>query len=290
MAKTLLGLLLAVVLSVHAQTVLRSLQVHDPRDYGYHLGDQIERRIVLELNHSYRLETSVLPEPGRLDDWFELAGLDIEQSEIDGGIQYILALRYQIMNIQTERQTLSIPALMLSVRAGEQTLGFQVPPLALTIAAVSNLQPGNTVLQAAMAPDPIDLGFYRGSVLAASCLLFGASLGWLVLHGYALGLAQRTGPFASAYRQLRRQEYDAAQARRIVHQAFDQTAGRTVFTSELPRLWGEQPWLRPHKAAIEAFYADSQRFFYQQTEASEALSTADLMALCRVCRQLESGR
>ncbi|MCB1810048.1 MAG: hypothetical protein KDJ99_34190, partial [Candidatus Competibacteraceae bacterium] len=51
----LIGLVLG---TAQAQTALRSLQIQNPRTFGYHLGDVIEREVVLKLNDPYRLDST----------------------------------------------------------------------------------------------------------------------------------------------------------------------------------------------------------------------------------------
>ena len=286
MVRMLWGVLLTVALNVQAETVLRQLSVHDPRAYGYQLGDQIERQIELMLNDPAQLQMAALPKPGRLGNWLELNAVDVAQTDLDGGVQYSLTIRYQIMNIHAERQTVSAPTLVLPVQVGGQSLGFQIPALALEVTSLSGLQADPALVQAAMAPAPIDIERYRVSMLIAAAVLLSVGLMWIFIRW-----RQRPARvFAIACRQLHVESNDAAQVRRILHQTFDRIAGRTVFASELPRFWDEQPWLEPQKTVIEAFFADSERFFYQSAPVSEMLTTSDLLALCRACDRLERRR
>ena len=277
--------------TAQAQTALRSLQIHNPRTFGYHLGDVIEREVVLKLNDPYRLDSTTLPPPGRLDGWFELSWR-LREDTLEQGMQYRLQLSYQIINLQQPRQTLTIPTLVLSVRTASQTLGFSVPSLALDVTALSSMQADNSPAQAALPPSPLATAAYiwRGGLALGVGVL--ATVWWLYLQGWLPGLKKRAGPFANAYRCLRRECRTPDQAWRVMHRAFDQTANRAVFSSELNQLFREQAWLEPQRESIEQFFADSQTYFFDHhtLPASRQVAVARLTMLCKACRKLERHR
>ena len=82
-----------------------------------------------------------------------------------------------------------------------------------------------------------------------------------------------------------------AESLRAVHQAFNQTAGRTVFLESLEDFFTEHPRFVSERAAINAFFSHSRAVFFGDRTApgQHPFTRAQLLTLCAACRDIERG-
>lgn len=267
---------------------IEHLHVEQPRTFGFQLGDQFERKLRLRLRHPYELVPESFPPPGRLNRWIAFHSYDVDKRTTGGADDYAITLRYQVVNVEPEATDAGVPGHLLEVRNGDETLSFQVRPSRTVITpfgkAVSN------DLAADIAPAPLPgrrnaLALF-GAILAVSSMAFAA------LHfGWFRGGPGR--PFARAHRHLRgyRQEplsdeaYGAAL--RAVHEAFNHTAGHTLFAEQLDGFFDEHPGFARLESGIVEFFERSNTYFF--ADASERLTLDELRALAKQCRDVERG-
>lgn len=266
---------------VGAQTV--RLTVVDPRPFGYMVGDLLERRLSVDGAAPLTLARQSLPVPGRVDSWLELR--QVEAS--DAGESVEVRLVYQLLNSPVEPATLSLPRVRLHIEsegrrydpeAGEAEFAASplLPPAAVGSAADRP--------RADLPPMPMDSGWRRARLAGYGALatLLAAALAWPLLP------RRRAGPFARAYRELRRlpRPFDSPTRRaalRILHRAFDETAGHALLESDLAA------FLRAHPhfvggPADEFFTLSRQEFF---GGAAPGADPGRLLALGRELRARE---
>ena len=79
---------------------------------------------------------------------------------------------------------------------------------------------------------------------------------------------------------------DVDQAARILHAAFNGTAGTVVVYSELDQMLSQIRWLNAMQGDIEAFFnASTNRFFSR--DAQQALQFDAILKLAKACRARE---
>lgn len=266
-------------------------RVDDPLPFGYVVGDTLTRRIAVELDAAAALDASALPKPGRVNGWLELRGVALKQRRALTTRGYDLTLTYQIMKAPREVETLSLPEVALRL-AGEDKPARFVPEWPFTVAPLTpqyvlashgleELRPSLPSPLLATQPIRVRLALYG----AALCAL----LGYLAYRKFGLPwLARNRGPFARAYRAASRERSLPELAKRV-HQAFNETAGRTLLASALESFYVEQPRFAARSERIGAFFQASQRAFFAGAEADPRVERAVLLALCRELRDCERG-
>jgi mxaA protein len=130
-----------------------------------------------------------------------------------------------------------------------------------------------------IATAPARRRLLAASAALAACLACWAA--WLAWRHWHEGV---TRPFASALRELRGHDDTSAAAYRLLHGAFDRTAGEVLRASTLARLFERAPQFTPLRGQIERFYAQSAARFFGEASPAQAVSPS---ALCRDLRRVE---
>jgi mxaA protein len=267
-----------------------ALQTVEPRPFGYTVGDVLVRRVVVERGSHATVDPASLPKPGRYGRWFALR----EATALPDGVR----LAYQLVNVPLQPEHQNLPSLTLRLigpdgSAREEAIG----PFTVTMSPVGHFGAYDVIQASDVRPDleprPIETGGRLQRVLAC-----GAALLALAAVQVAPALARRlgwrrAGPFARAWLALRRVPLrgDDAGARcgalRRLHQALDETAGRTLALDNMERLLQAQPWLAPARQAIHALLADSRAAFFEEATPPPR---ARLLALAAQLAELERRR
>lgn len=282
-----------------AQTAIRSYDIDHPRPYGYVIGDVLESHISLSLNAPYRLQREALPAPGPVDRWLTLHDVRMQTRQRAGFTEYRITLGYQILSAPEHLRRLFAPGADVAFSDGGQPLYFPVSGFAYAVAPLilpQDLSDGALPApRPAHPPPPIPTAPHVWRLA-----LIGAGLGvlallWAYLYGVLPFLGRNRGPFARAYRRLRDcarrppgPERDRATLR-VLHRAFDQSAGRALFGEDLDRFFRDHPRFEPAREAIEALFETSRGVFFDPHRPGPAPQLDRLVALCRRCRDLERG-
>jgi mxaA protein len=273
------------------------LESVEPRAFGYTLGDVIERRVIVEVQSPYALAPKSLPRPGRIGAWLELRVPDVKAIRSDGGNRYEIALVYQLVNSPNEVRTLALPQADLEFSGGARPIRETIPEFLFT---AGPLTPEQIVargpldeMQPDVAPPPVPTDAIRkrlaGYAAAAAVVLL-----ILAYAMWGIPFLERTrGPFARAIGEVKRlararDEAATRKAIRRIHRAFDETAGRAVFASEVPSFLARHPRYASLGPEIARFFELSrQEFFAGGARESGALPW--LAGFCRECRNRERG-
>ena len=257
--------------------------VEQPRAFGHVVGDVLTQRVLLATERSP--EPASLPGAQRLSAWIERRSARVERAT-DG--RRWLVVDYQVVNAPQSPATLRIPAWRLAGDAAQPALlvpAWQVGVSPITTPAV----PGTAAWQ--LRPDRPAPAIAMGPLRQRFLLASGALAAWLA--AWAGWLAWRrwhdamTRPFASALRALGRADDGQSSAWRVLHEAFDRTAGEVLRLSTLQRLFERAPQFEPLRDRIEGFYAQSAARFFGDARAASTAGTASPRALCRDLRRIE---
>jgi mxaA protein len=277
MRSAAVALMLAALLACQgAQAQQADAIVEQPRPFGYTVGDIVSQRVLLPDG----FEAAELPEAARASAWLERRPARIERGT-DG--RRWLAVDYQVVNAPRALATVTVPAWQLAGATGTPALriaaaAISVGPLTAPAEAGQPppLRPDRPAPAIATAAIKRMLGLWAGA-LAATLAAWLAYAGWSAWH------ARTALPFGRALREMRGQA-DALATHRLLHQAFDRTAGQAVQAGTLPALFERAPHLRALQPQIAAFYAQSAALFFGGGLPADAVAP---QALCRQLHRLE---
>jgi mxaA protein len=271
-------------------TVALQLDTVEPRPFGYTVGDVLERTLRVDRTRDGTVDPASLPKPGRVGRWFQLRAV----TPLPDGVR----LAYQIVNTPPQPDRENLPSLRVRVigpdgRARDADIG----PFTVAMAPVAQFGSYDAIdaddVRPDLDPPPIDTARRRERVF-----LYATALAVVMVMQGAPALARRlgwrrAGPFARALRALRRlarRGEDAAarnNALRRLHEALDETAGRTLALDNVELLFRAHPWLTPARASVEALLAQSRASFFGEAQPP---SPTHLMSVAAQLADLERRR
>lgn len=293
-------LLAAIVLTVGAAQAmaadtLRAFTV-EPRAFGYHVGDLVEREVVVHAPDGYVLDEATVPRPGARGKALELRSVVRSSESESGGTVHRLQLGYQVFVSPPEVRTLEIAPFSLGFKGEGRDQAVRVDAWPVTVAPLVPVEVSPRTGLGEMRPDAtaplLDTRASRQRLLACGvvvllCLAYLAHV-YLALPWWG----RRQRPFAHAWRQLGGLPADSpAPERRAafqrVHEALNRTAGEVVFEQGVDRFVAAQPRYASLRADLLAFFQQSRREFF--ADDSPADGSRWLVEFCRKCRDAERG-
>lgn len=242
--------------------------IQPERDFAYTLGDVLVQRIVLP-ESSAQPDLSVLDSAARVSDWLERQ----EATLLQVGDQRLLQLRYQIVNVPESIRLAELPALSVSMSDGStikwQAWPFSLGPLVADTALVVGIQGGQpTLVKADEHLVPIDTQTLRHRLFLTGGIMAIFLLCWFVWWLWRSQRDRHRLPFARAVHELKRQRSGAdpetLEAWRIVHEAFNSSAGQVVTGSDVGGLIKHLPWLTALGSQVDDFFTESSSRFFSQ--------------------------
>lgn len=280
--------------AVAESPAVKELEVITPRAFGYVIGDVFRHRIRVTLHPPYRLETDSLPLRGRISRWLEMSSTVAETSDAKAVTIYEIVLDYQIFNAPFEIERVSTPEHELTVEGPADRTAVTIPAWEFSVAPiVTTLQAGaetSWALRPPRPPPPMSAAPHlRRSALAAA-IVTAALIGLCWLRWGVPLLARANRPFARAYRDLRRlerrrfEESVYRQALQRLHRAFNETAGRAIFSGQLEVFHAGHARFRGLESSIDRLFEESRSVFFLSGPRAPS-AEHDLSRLIGLCRE-----
>lgn len=275
--------------------------VEPQRDVGYTVGDILERTIILEAKKPYQLLETSLPIAGNdKKSRGKGSGVEVRTVRLDKTVgvnstTYTLHLSYQVFTNNIVPKPAVLPAEFVKFGApGQKNFEIRVPSWSFRISPLAVY--GSVVVERDMSGfrGPLTLDATRHSQLlwGALSVLGLALLGLLYVLGTSTWLPRMGGPFARAYRDLKKlpaTPEGLSQGVARLHQALNASAGTSVFDAET--LVARQPRFAPVAAPLGQFFGLSRTVFFEPGAAHgiDGDALAWLRTFCRRCRDCERG-
>jgi hypothetical protein len=272
-----------------------AIRVDTPRDFGYTIGDKFSHEMHMVLNEPVRLDTSTLPEPGRLNRWLEISGVELDVQQGEKSATYRIVVEYQVFNAPQALTSVTVPQLEFMTMGGPNRIPVFMQEWTFGIGPITHSSSReNLRLQPDREPGEIPL-VERRTRLAIWSLLLVSLLLYLAYQRLVLPRLRRNRyPFYSALREIRalqRSRTDPESYRRSLkafHTAMNTTAGQVVFAANLDDFLKLNPNFMELGPDIASIYARSQDLFFEEGDPAEADSAwQELLDICRRCRGLE---
>lgn len=278
---TLLKYVMMMTLTIYAGTSTAEeppLNVSVDRTWGLLLGDDVDVRVDLS-TLAEGIDSSSLPQNNkRYGTWLYLKSIDQTAEQ--------LVFHYQIINVPIKNTLIATPKFDIKQ---EDEKWLLVPSTAITIGPSLAVVDG--VVNIAEKPD-ISPTLISTVETEKQLKLFAliAVISGLILSLWHFGWKTKNRqPFAQAVHDLSRLKLHAVtpdQAARILHTAFNHTAGTIVVYGELDNLVKLYPWLMPLQQEIELFYEQSKQHFFARN-SQQGPDINDVRKLAKACRSKE---
>ena len=283
-----------------------SIQMIDPvKDVGYTVGDVVQRQITLTIKKPYYLVEESLPIIGYEKTYrgqpigVYLNGLKHTQKDEGEKIVHHLTLDYQILTSSVVAKRAAVLAeyvRLVNTSDKDDLVKYRIPMWEFVISPLS-------VFGQIKVED--DMSQFRGPLLMDASnekkrfktllvFLVLSLLGLLYILGKHAWLPRMGGPFANAFRQIKKQENTAQGIQHAVssmHAALNASAGNSLFMNNLNDFLAKKPAFNAIKPEINQFFALSRQVFFEPNakHAVGADPVAWLKQFCRRCRDCERG-
>jgi mxaA protein len=255
-----------------------SLNISVERTWGLLLGDDVTVKIDLTTLDT-AIDSSSLPlEDKRYGTWLYLKTIYQTTSH--------LIFHYQIVNVPLKNTVIETPRIDVKQSDGQW---LTLPSTLVTIGPSLAIDEGveNITAKPDMRPTLISTD---DSVKYLQLFVFIAIVSGLILALWHFGWKTKNRqPFAQAVHDLSRLKFHAVtpdQATRILHTAFNHTAGTVVVYGELDTLLKQRPWLQPLQSDIALFYTQSEQHFFARN-SQQGPDIENVRKLAKACRVKE---
>jgi mxaA protein len=274
--------------------------IEPKRDVGYTVGDILERTVILEAKKPYQLLETSLPIAGNdkkrrgKGSGIEVREVRLEKSTRLDRTIYTLHLSYQVFTNNIVAKPAILPAEMVKFGGDGKNFEIRIPSWSYRISPLAVY--GSVVVERDMSgfrgPLKLDAARHYQGLWAALAVLGLSLLGLLYVLGSSSWLPRMGGPFARAYRDLRKlpaTPEGLSQGVTRLHQALNTTAGNSVF--DTAGLLKRKPGFAPVAPELEQFFGLSRTVFFEPAAAHGITGEpmAWLRQFCRRCRDCERG-
>ena len=269
------------------------------RDVGYHVGDVLTRTITLKVADQYKLLPTSLPIPGNQKrrqnqaQGIELYASKLIESHHHGQNIYTLTLSYQVFTSGIVAKPAALPPEFIKFSGNGKLFQARIPGWNFRISPLAVY--GSVVISKDMSPlrGPLLISDQQQRYTMYAALgVFGLSLlGLLYIFGNRAWLPRMGGPFAKAYRAVRKTSSDDKGLQAAIndlHHAFKQSCGQSVFSAE--EIIHINPAFVPVADEIRQFFLLSRAVFFDSAEQNiPAQPHQWLHQFSRRCRNIERG-
>lgn len=299
MLRTALTILLIVGFVHGAAAEVRGVFMDEPRAIGYFLGDTITRTAEIETGPDDEILSAALPQPGALNYWLDLRGIDVSSERQGDARVHRLTLTYQTFYAALDPRRLAIPPIEISVRTAEGSETAKIPGFSFVMAPLREVFPEKiSEKDGFLLPDAE--ASWRRSGMLRSAAIGAAALSMLFLVLLARDLAwwpfhrRPVRPFSRASREIGRvlapESADGYRGALLaLHRAFDSAAGHRLFAADLDGFLSEHPEHSGIRADVERFFQASRTVFFgdSEREGKISLPPSELKLLAATLAQQE---
>lgn len=259
----------------------QALTVSVDRPWGLLLGDEVNVKVDLGAG-DLQIEPSSLPQENkRYGTWLYLKTIDAVERQ--------LVFHYQVVNVPLKNTTISTPKFDVK---GNDEQWIIVPSTSLTIGPALAVSGDNGLSDIKAKPDmkPTPIAT-ENTMQQLNLSIVIAVISGLILALWHFGWKTKNRqPFAQAVHDLSRLKWQrsvtADDASRILHTAFNHTAGTVIVYGEIDKLLQLNPWLAPMEEDIKLFYKQSEQHFFARN-SEQGPDTDTVRKLAKACRSKE---
>jgi len=270
------------------------------RNVGFTVGDLLTRTIQLEVQKPYQLVKTSLPIVGYERRWknqptgIVLEGISVDESSGFDTNSYTVKLTYQIFTNNVVAKPAVLPEEIIKFSATGKQFNYSIPSWFFRISPIATY--GQVVIEKDMSPfrGPLllDATPHKDLLVVLLSIMGIALLGLLYVLGINTWLPRMGGPFAKAYRDLRKLSADDEGLKKAVarvHEALNQTAGNSVFNAT--GFLESKPGFLPVTAGLDQFFKLSRHVFFEPSapHGLDQPPVAWLRQFCLACRNCERG-
>ena len=268
--------------------------INPSQSIGIHIGDVIERKVVIEISSPYQISKNSLPMKGANQNGIELTDVQIKTEKQSQKTIYTIALRYQVFAHSPTPVIMKLPSESFALTGGQQALVVSIPVWRFWFSPLvtANIGTAKESLQPQFKPSMIDLSNHQYRLAGFLGLLIIGLAGLVYINADKRWLPFMNGAFAQAYRGLKRLPKTQGQEKKALlylHQAFNQVYGANLFMRDITQFLAEHPEFSKIKTDIETFFEKSGQALFAEHRQDSAQFINDLISFSKTLRDCERG-
>ncbi|MDP1659832.1 MAG: hypothetical protein Q8L73_10850 [Methylotenera sp.] len=267
--------------------------------YGVQIGDQLSRKIVLEVPAPLKIAEGAFPKKGSKNNGVELVEVEVQTDQQKAHTLYTINLSYQTFTSPNKPIVMHLPAEKLALTGGTKAETLEVPAWGFWLSPIvtGGIEAAQKNIQPDAMPPLVDIRAHKTRLGVFLSMLVASLLGLLYMNADGNWLPFMGGAFAKAHRQLKRMAKSTAaktaveekQALVYVHQAFNQHFGANMFARDIEHFVSLRSSFKNMKTEIAQFFNESNQSLYAVEPRNSQKIIADLAQLSKQLRDCERG-
>ena len=249
---------------------LTSLEVTEPRQYGYVLGDVFERKLKLKFAKDHSIIIDNKKSIGRINNWLAIRKVGSKKLS---SLEHIVEIQYQVVNVPKKPLMVVVPSFEMKTLIGNDQKKIKSEELLVTLAPITpktvvnrggllNIQPNNLI--PAIQSDKILLRIFFWLLLLMIPVL-------ILIYTWAPWqkiFFKKKLPFSIAHAKVVKLESTSdlifwKESLILFHNALNTTAKRTVFVGSLDEFFLVNIKYKKLSKEIRYFLNCSRKLFYE---------------------------
>ena len=247
-----------------------SIEITEPRQFGYVLGDVFSRKLKLKFTEDQTVLLDEKKTVGRINNWLSIRKVDSKQLS---NFEHLIKIQYQVVNVPTKPLMIVVPGFEVKTLIGKSQKKIQSEELLVTLAPITpkivanrgglaNIQPNNLIPAIQTKKTFSRILLWVSLLIIPVLVLIYSWAPWQKLF------FTKKYPFSIAYLKLIKLE-DLPDlvfwntALMLFHNAFNSTAKKTVFVGSLDDFFLENIKYKCLSKEIRNAYNCSRKFFYE---------------------------
>lgn len=268
-------------------------------NYGIKVGDQLTRKISLNVPAPYQLTKKSLPKKGSQFKGIELVKVVMNEDQQGKTNHYQLTMVYQVFVNPGVPTAMQLPKIDIALKGGDEAPVVSVPNWLFWFAplAVSDHENARKAIQADIKPPLLDANTHKNRLIALLVAAGLALIALLYMNAEGHWLPLMGGAFSQAHRQLKKlarnkqakTQKEEKQALVYMHQAFNRHYGANIFARDIEHFITMKPGFAKMKNEIKDFFDFSNKSLYDTKPRDSEQVIANLVVLSKALRDCERG-
>ena len=270
-------------------TELYKLRVNNPdQSINYIVGDTFTRSIEIDIQQPYQLLEDSLPQLSINHQGLELKSVKLDSKQFLHNSHYAINLTYQIFDSEAYTKKYKLLAHSIKIQDANKLISIKIPEWQFRVSPIATHNE-NEIFQDISPyrmPIIVDSSYAKAALAIFFCLTVISVLVLIYLNADRSWFPGMGGPFAKSYREIQ-SSAEMLHALASVHHAFNQTFKESLFLDNIDDFLANRPEFKSIRAEIVHFFTHSYHFQFGSNKESQAISLADVIDFCLLCRDCE---
>ena len=270
------------------------VEMDEPRQYGYVLGDVFTRKLKLNFTEKFNVTFDKKKYTGRINNWLSIRKIDSKKLS---DFVHSIEIQYQVVNVPPKPLMISVPSFEFKAVTGEIKEDIKSPDLLVTLAPITpeivvnrggllNIQPNNSISEIKTENISYRISIWISLLILPILIFIYSWAPWQKLF------FSKKLPFSSAYLEVLKLKglpeiVFWKKSLTLFHFALNSTAKKTVFVDSLDDFFLENLEYKKLSNEIRYFLMCSRKLFYENETLPQKVEKKLLIKLIQKLSLIE---